>query len=1654
MAEPEAKLCFLWVFGREAPAWTKVCGIHVKPERAVFTARIREQLANSSADPAGQLNAQSSAAEWHDALAPMHNRILGAMLVQHNLLPDMMDILQSEERDLLDFYDHIGLKDMDSNVLFVKVIRRLVLQRPVPVPFLGHQRMRKMWFTLTRWTSDELAKSICIDQRPTQEVVTSWQNSLNRGSAFSGYVEGRAAAICVAHAALVLGGIWTSWGFPVTANKRRAGGLGLKVAADIIGPIAIHILDTESTAADTEDDPGLLFGPDTCQRVADTLRLLATQKGTNGSVPDDIYRRALQHVTFLQSIRDKMVSVHYRMSRRMHEIDVLIHALLVSAHLKSGSSLQAVVEHCLSIAVHDRNVRAHFLQTIAQFANSVPSRSALQRNRVTLHMGYCRMLARQHAALTDGGRGIIRWATMDESPQGHFQWMMQGSITMRADDVGRAFHMAQRLSNRVALGLDAATEKDIVAELSRLLVLRQGVPTAVGSGKMSLRHKMSAVTHSCRLQLNSWSETAAWITQTFSWTGDMGTESGVSHYSDNLLDMFGEWVRDADFDKDDQHTEPDFDYQEESPIVPDSFPDSVPESSAHQRRAYATDCRRSIYVPGLLHIIHNATADLQSVLAHWPAYVRQLKAVAKMLSKRKYRDRLIETCFRDEPQSAYVHDIEQYCHSVHDGRWGTVFAAVAGLVPLEAPLRYAWSSERYRLRSRLDKTDEGPETAQVQLVDSALSSNFFGAYTHMLDSIGESMLSLVIWCEACSCHGSNLEAIHGGRYMRRKAFQKLVAKGSCPLRCLRAPDLATGAAEEHLSELLRKGLADLVLHPTMCSLGEAERAQVVREYAAARRHLTFTFIIKLSCWKTCPWAFFGLAHHRVEKARRCAVHILQVEQSIVDWDNQHPLTQAFLRDPVLHDHLISFATGNAELDAFPELQAFVAPFRFALISERWIEGRHALAKRVLDGATNAGAVHLAFHTIMRPLQQMLTAEPTAFAELTEACRSRETGLHRHPTVARMVKLSGQCKAFRKGNKNCVAVLYHVDRETLFREMMPHRNDNILPGSSSAAAQLPQQVSASAVDGEAEALPGEALGGILHEKLLCRHMLEFLREVVRGWANDDVTMDTYILCLRLNATGSLLSRFVDIVAPRAQDQPDDSVLFHIEPELGGASFPSQQAHRAGDLEHNFLFFTIQHLNPSRAVTAKGAAKIKDSTHMAISKCDVLEVNRPWVRVALEPEGSVRESFLLLTPSSFPSQVLNSLRCWQRSEENFYDFGVVVPTRLRQAMQSVIARFISAPDGELLIRCHQGLPDLEQESVEHLAQHGLAKSRPREDDRIAWALTQRACDSLRISCNLKMQTARPVFRVRDLDELELSAYELHCLLMKDSWACNIKATWRTLCQPYRFGEAKIFWLRPNQVSFQPLYFVALLQAAKHKQEVPHFASNGVYKTIIDGHEPPSKRQRRHGVGAAVGDPISFDIGGRRLQKGICKEAGTRAAGVCQEVPGSANTEGAGSSIDGSDMSSDAESLSRGSAASSMAGHSTPGDSDAGIASAGDQVADDSAADMGAGGLARLMGQSVRWGPFLFTKIWQRRRRDVCCGMQVKCYIPGHDMCRKTANWGPHGGEELTIRKMKAWCLRGWDPDIEGQEHHVSCPLPEDPPTEEELDMALGILLGSAG
>eukprot|EP00969_Alexandrium_andersonii_P073411 3238106-Alexandrium_andersonii.AAC.1 len=119
---------------------------------------------------------------------------------------------------------------------------------------------------------------------------------------------------------------------------------------------------------------------------------------------------------------------------------------------------------------------------------------------------------------------------------------------MTVADLPVVFHWAQRLSNREELGLTSGEQAECIRHLTQHLSLKQGVPTALGSGRMGLPHKMAAVAHSCRLQLSSWAETALWLSCTASWTGDLGAESGVGGFCRSLTEIIGPWVRAADLE--------------------------------------------------------------------------------------------------------------------------------------------------------------------------------------------------------------------------------------------------------------------------------------------------------------------------------------------------------------------------------------------------------------------------------------------------------------------------------------------------------------------------------------------------------------------------------------------------------------------------------------------------------------------------------------------------------------------------------------------------------------------------------------------------------------------------------------------------------------------------------------------------------------------------------------------------------------------------------------------------------------------------------------------------------------------------------------------------------------------------------------------------
>ena len=54
---------------------------------------------------------------------------------------------------------------------------------------------------------------------------------------------------------------------------------------------------------------------------------------------------------------------------------------------------------------------------------------------------------------------------------------------------------------------------------------------------------------------------------------------------------------------------------------------------------YTIDCRGSLYIAGILHIVHNAISDFALVLTCWKSVCDQFKQVCRLLSRRHTKQR-------------------------------------------------------------------------------------------------------------------------------------------------------------------------------------------------------------------------------------------------------------------------------------------------------------------------------------------------------------------------------------------------------------------------------------------------------------------------------------------------------------------------------------------------------------------------------------------------------------------------------------------------------------------------------------------------------------------------------------------------------------------------------------------------------------------------------------------------------------------------------------------------------------------------------------------------------------------------------------------------------------------------------------------------------
>ena len=99
---------------------------------------------------------------------------------------------------------------------------------------------------------------------------------------------------------------------------------------------------------------------------------------------------------------------------------------------------------------------------------------------------------------------------------------------------------------------------------------------------------------------------------------------------------------------------------------------------------------------------------------------------------------------------------------------------------------------------------------------------------------------MVAWAEDCLCYIDKADLRGASRHHRATGFKHRFDSTGCPMRTMRAPELATNKLRDLLVNLLNEEHANFLLDPTTARLTEAEQSVVVRDYAS-----------RISVWVSC-----------------------------------------------------------------------------------------------------------------------------------------------------------------------------------------------------------------------------------------------------------------------------------------------------------------------------------------------------------------------------------------------------------------------------------------------------------------------------------------------------------------------------------------------------------------------------------------------------------------------------------------------------------------------------------------------------------------------------------------------------------------------------------------------------------------------------------
>ena len=460
-------------------------------------------------------------------------------------------------------------------------------------------------------------------------------------------------------------------------------------------------------------------------------------------------------------------------------------------------------------------------------------------------------------------------------------------------------------------------------------------------------------------------------------------------------------------------------------------------------------------IPGLHHIIDNATKGLGDVMQKYKDNIYLAQQICRLIRKRDTRPKLLERCFSRGAGPQLADDVRKFEGWINTGRWGTVAFSVPEILKIKVAMVTCWDEALFM--SGFDAVGDQQARATRDLaeqVTSAVQDPSWWGWLAMLEVVCSLLREHTIWAESCPCH---YELMRRHRHEVSPALRKQWE--GCPMRGLRAAELSSGEFLEALGRLWHVTTVQ-VLRVLPGDLTPQDRRAIIQEFDRARTHLSMYFTLKLTHLQDMSHLILQISHCNEVTAQVALRKVLTSTHS-------HPLAQK-LRG-VLRQACQRWLDGEA-LTAPQQrpLLEVISSLRYVPTSERAIEGQRAKIHRHGQGRPNHTGHFQSYFVRSPEMARALDTGKLVLQDFAWYCQSARNhhkacvsvGLSGHPSLD-----PGRLHVRRHRDVRMSQVIYHADSFTLYSAETP--NVHMKPGSGGATGPGP---------GQPHALPDGAADG--------------------------------------------------------------------------------------------------------------------------------------------------------------------------------------------------------------------------------------------------------------------------------------------------------------------------------------------------------------------------------------------------------------------------------------------------------------------------------------------------------------------------------------------------------------------------------------------------